>query len=373
MTTKLGGWLLATTMVSAMVAAGVPALATPAAAQPLDHPRTQAVLDQYLTHAGPGATVYAGDATGSWTLTSGSATSPATRPIAETDHFRAASQNKSFTATLVLQLVDEGLVVLDEPIERYLPGVVTGNGYDPNLITVRQLLQHTSGVPRDPSNPQVNAEGGYDLAELVRAGLTQAPLFAPGTDFAYSNLGYQILGLLIERVGGLPYHQALVERISEPLGLSETTYPVPGDRTLAEPHPRGYVGSRLGPVFFWVDTTFTLEPSFLGTAGAINSTLPDLSTFQLALAGGDLVSPAALAQMRTTTPHQQDFGLGVMYLDLSCGGRAWGHPGDVTSGFSSVTMVTDDGRFASLVTNAYVTNTTEPTRGNVIDAALCES
>lgn len=369
MTTKLTRWLLT----AAMTAAIAPALATAAAAQPATHPQTQAALNQYLTHAGPGAAVYAGDENGSWTVTAGSATSPATRPIAPTDHFRAASQTKTFTATMVMQLVDEGLVELDAPIERYLPGVVAGNGYDGDLITVRQILNHTSGIARDPRGPKANANGGYDLAELVRSGLTQAPLFAPGTDFAYSNVGYQVLGMLIERLTGQPYHQAIVDRIIQPLGLSETSYPLPGDRTLAEPYLTGYLGGRLGPVFFWYINTFGVEPSFVASAGAINSTLPDLVTFQRALADGDLVSQAALAQMRETTPHQADYGLALMRLPLSCGGEAWGHAGDLTTGHSSVTMVTDDGRYASLVTNTMVSNSTEPTRGDVIDAALCES
>lgn len=368
MRSTLGGFLLT----AALTVAAVPALATPAAAR-ADHPLTQRALDQYLPHAGPGAAVHAGDASGAWTVTSGASTTPGTTPISPDQHFRAASQTKTFTSVLVLQLVDEGLVDLDAPIETYLPGVVAGNGYDGNAISVRQILNHTSGIARDPSNPRANAQGGYDLAELVRSGLTQAPLFAPGTDFAYSNVGYQVLGLLVERLTGQTYQQALTARILTPLGLDETSYPSAGDRTLAEPYLRGYIGGRLGPVFFWLDRTFSLEPTLVATAGALNSTMPDLAAFHRALAAGDLVSPASLAEMRETSTHQQDYGLGLMSLALSCGGTAWGHAGDLTTGHTSVTMVTDDGRFASLVTNTFVNNTTEPTRGDVIDAALCES
>ncbi|OLF06174.1 serine hydrolase [Actinophytocola xinjiangensis] len=362
------------TLATLLLTAGL-LTATPAvnAAAQADHPLTQQALDQYLPHAGPGAAVLAGDENGPWTVTSGSATSPASRPIAPQDHFRAASQTKTFTSVMVLQLVDEGLVELDAPIETYLPGVVAGNGYDGNAISVRQILNHTSGIARDPRNPAANADGGYDLAELVRSGLTQAPLFPPGTDFAYSNVGYQTLGLLVERLTGQTYQQAVTARIITPLGLDDTSYPSSGDRTLAEPFLRGYLGGRLGPVFFWYDNTFSLEPTLIGSAGAMNSTMPDLVTLHQALAAGDLVSPASLAQMRQTSAHQPDYGLGLMSWELSCGGTAWGHPGDLTTGHTSVTMVTDDGRFASLVTNTFVNNTAEPTRGDVIDAALCES
>jgi D-alanyl-D-alanine carboxypeptidase len=131
--------------VALAVAAGVTTPAA-AAARQTDHAATQAVLDQYLLQAGPGAAVHAGNATRAWTLTSGTATISGQRPIASTDHFRIGSQTKTFTAAVVLQLVDEGRVELDAPIARYLPGVVTGN-YDGNVITVRQLLQHQRDRP----------------------------------------------------------------------------------------------------------------------------------------------------------------------------------------------------------------------------------
>ncbi|UVS78766.1 serine hydrolase [Actinokineospora sp. UTMC 2448] len=356
--------------------AAVAALVVPAQAQAEDtHAGVQAVLDQYRSHAGPGAAVYAGDDTGAWQVSSGSATISATRPIAPTDHFRAASQTKTFIATVVAQLVDEGRVELDAPIERYLPGVVTGH-YDGNAITVRQLLQHTSGIARDATNPRANADGSYSLAELVRAGLANPPQFAPGTGWGYSNVGYYVAAMLVERVTGQTFAAAIAERITTPLGLTATAFPAPTVRTLPSPFIPGYTGGRLGPFFFWYDTTGNMEMTAVGPAGAITSTQTDLAEFQSALAEGDLVSPATLAEMRETVPFPGSetvtYGLGLMRLTLSCGGQAWGHAGDLTTGHTSLTMVTDDGRFASLVTNTMVGNATAPTRFDVIDAALCE-
>lgn len=358
---------------SAAVLAVTAAFVSPLSAQAAeDHAATKAVLDQYLPHAGPGAAVYAGDATGSWTVHSGTASIRENRPITPGDHFRIASQTKTFTAVVVLQLVDEGLVGLDAPIERYLPGVVAGNGYDPNVITVRQILQHTSGIARDSKNPKAEADGTYRLAELVRSGLTQAPQFPPGTDFGYSNINYLILGMMIERLTGQSVGDAITARIITPLGLSETRFPAAGDRSMAAPYLPGYQGGRLPPFFLWVDVTNSLELSYISSAGAIESTMTDLARFERALADGEFVSAASLAEMRELVPASPDYGLGLMHLDLSCGGEAWGHAGDLTTGHSSVTMVTDDGRYAALVTNTIVTSTAEPSRGDVIDAALCE-
>ena len=345
-----------------------------ARAQTDERADVRAVLDQYRAHAGPGAAVHAGDETGTWQVTSGSASISVTRPIGAADHFRAASQTKTFTAVVVLQLVDEGLVELDAPIERYLPGVVSGN-YDGNAITVRQLLQHTSGIARDATNPRAKADGSYDLAELVRAGLANPPQFAPGTGIGYSNVGYYVAGMLIERVTGQDVGTAFTTRIIEPLGLTRTMLPRPTDRSLPQPYVPGYGGGRLGPFFFWYDTTSNLEMSSVSTAGAMTSTLTDLAAFQLALADGEVVSPATLAEMRESIPFpgtELEYGLGLMRQTLSCGGEAWGHAGDLTTGHTSITMVTDDGRFASLVTNTIVTNATAPTRFDVIDAALCD-
>lgn len=364
---KLTRWLLATALAVTAVAAAAPA-------QAVDRTETQRLLDQYLAHAGPGAAVHAGDTTDTWTLTSGSASATADRLITPTDHFRTASQTKTFTAAVVLQLVDEGSVELDAPIERYLPGVVAGEHYDGEAISVRQLLQHTSGIARDAAGARAEPDGTYTLAELVRAGLAQPPLFAPGTGWGYSNVNYLLAGMLIESLTGQTVADAVTDRVIEPLGLTGTSFPAPGDRTLAAPYLPGYGGGRLGPFFFWYETTFNFEPSQLSSAGSMTSTLADLAAFQLALAEGGVVSDEVLAEMRTTVPTglDGDYGLGLIRLELSCGGEAWGHSGDITTGHSSVTMVTDDGRFASLVTNTVVAADSAPTRYDVVDAALCE-
>ncbi|MFC4085962.1 serine hydrolase domain-containing protein [Amycolatopsis samaneae] len=363
----------------AVLAAAAFTVSVPAAAQAADdHAGTRALLDRALRNA-PGAAVFAGNAAGSWSLRSGTGDTQAAKPIQPDEHHRIASQTKTFTAVVTLQLADEGKVALDTPIETYLPGVVDGNGYDGTRITVRQLLQHHTGIPvNNNPRPRQNPDGSYTLREVVREGLTLKPSSAPGTRFEYSNTNFEILGLLIEKVTGKTVGEAITERIITPLGLRATSYPRGGDRTLPAPYVHGYAGGRVGPIFFWVDNTTNLEPSMFGPAGAVVSTMSDVTAFYRALAEGKLVSPAGLAEMRRTIPWEgapagYDYGLGLLKHTLSCGGDAWGHPGNVL-GYATWTAATDDGRYATVVTNtmnAAPGTTGDDLRFEILDAAMC--
>ncbi|MBB6171256.1 D-alanyl-D-alanine carboxypeptidase [Nocardiopsis mwathae] len=347
-----------------------------------DHPATLAALKAFQRSAGPGAAVHAGDGNDTWTLSVGTGTVNANRPIQSDEHFRIASQTKTFTAAVVLQLVDEGEVALDDPIEDYLPGVVTGDGYDGTRITVRHLLQHTGGLaPYAPhphwlgQKPPANPDGTYDLAASVRKGLSYAPVSAPGAGWTYSNTGYFILGMLIEEVTGMAVHEAITGRIIEPLGLNRTAFPAPGDRALPTPAVNGYEGIRVGGFFAWRSAP-TYDPSLYSSVGAMTSTLEDMTEFYRALTDGKVVSPAGLAEMqkiRDMGDSVRGYGLGLMRHELSCGGEAWGHGGDVP-GYSTYTLVTEDGRHAALVTNAgfVVISSNMQLRLDLMDTALCE-
>ncbi|MFE9749883.1 serine hydrolase domain-containing protein [Saccharothrix saharensis] len=342
----------------------------PAVAAQDDHAATKAVLDRYQAQAGPGAAVHAGDDTGSWTLSSGTAQINQVRPITPTQHFRIGSQTKTFTAAVVLQLVDEGRVALDTPIGRYLPGVFTGN-YDGDVITVRQLMQHTSGMVRDVRDAAANADGSYSLAELVRSAMDEPAQFAPGAGMGYSNVAFLVLGLLVERLTGGTIRDRITTRVITPLGLTSTTFPAPGTRALADPYLPGYVGGRLGPFFFWTEGTTNTELTFWSSAGAMASTMVDMAKFYRALLDGQVMSPAALAEMRRTIAPDHSYGLGLSRVALPCGGEAWGHNGALANGHYSVTLTTDDGRFAALVTNGNVVES-RPLSIEVLTTALCE-
>ncbi|WP_052269990.1 MULTISPECIES: serine hydrolase domain-containing protein [Streptomyces] len=362
------------------VTAALLTLASPAqAASAGDHTDTLAALRTFQAAAGPGAGVYAGDSAGSWNLSTGTGVINTHTPIAPSDHYRIGSQTKTFTAAVVLQLVDEGRVLLDAPIERYLPGVVDGNGYDGNAITVRQLLQHTSGIAAyEPLTdaPAANPDGSYSLGALVQQGLKHAPASKPGTAFLYSNTNYLILGLLIEKTTGLPVHQAVTDRIIKPLDLTRTSFPAPGDRSLPAPAVHGYNGIRIGSFYFWHDV-IGYDPSLFSSAGAMISSQQDLTTFYQALTAGKVVTPATLAEMENTDTvgapgSPLAYGLGLLRHNLPCGGVAWGHDGAIP-GYYTETLVTTDGRHASVVTNAYLaTNPPVQQMYSLLDTALCE-
>lgn len=362
--------------VAICVAAPMTAQADPAGT----HAGTLALLQRELSQA-PGAAVYAGDSSGSWSLQVGTGDVTGNVPIQPNQHFRIASETKTFTASVVLQLVDEGKVGLDAPIENYLPGVVDGNGYDGSTITVRDLLHQVSGIAGNDTNPQPqqNPDGSYTLANLVKDGLSLKPTSTPGTTFTYSNTNYEILGMLIEKVTGEPVGTAITARIITPLGLTDTSFPKGGDRTLPAPYLHGYSGGTLGGFFFWYDVSQSFEPSFFSSAGGMVSTESDLTKFEQALVTGKVVSAASLAQMQQTVPMTgfappaYAYGLGLISHALSCGGVAWGHPGNL-AGYANWTAATADGRYASVVANnqnADVGDNGDDLRFEILNSALC--
>lgn len=360
---------------STRLVAGALALAvgfcSAAAAPPRDgHADTRAIVAGFTDRGVPGAMVYARDEHGRWTVSSGTAVLGTDRPIRPWQRVRVYSNTKMLVSATVLQLVGAGRVRLDAPIERYLPGLVQGNGYDGAAITVRQLLQHTSGmadyVGDVLADPEVNNHP-WRPEELVRLGLSHPPRFEPGTGWAYSNTGYIVLGMLVERVTGDDLGAELAERIIRPLGLHQTGYPEAGQQRIRGPHAHGYFAFPGKPV---ADVT-ELEPSVPGAAGALVSTGPDLTRFVRALLAGRIIRPHLLAQMRTTVPAEgSDYGLGIHEVPLPCGGVAWGHGGN-GPGFDTFTAVTQDGRSAFSVANGHLNNGDAADVRRAAVSALC--
>ena len=279
---------------------------------------------------------------------------------------RIGSNTKPFTAVVVLQLVGEGKIDLDAPVETYLPGLLRGDGIDGTRTTVRQVLQQTSGLP---DYLPVVAEDGlvsiqHDYLEprtLLDAALTRPAEFAPGARWGYSNTNYLVAGLIVQAVTKRPVGEEITRRVIDRAGLEDTYWPAAGVQSIRAPHARGYVVPEPGAAP--VDLT-TLDPSAGWAAGQIVSTPRDLDTFFRELLAGDLLEPAQLAEMETTVPApgfepQQDdwsYGLGIARRTLGCGVVAWGHGGDV-QGFESRNLVAEDGRSAAVVVNALPTGT----------------
>ncbi|WP_239139439.1 serine hydrolase domain-containing protein [Sphaerisporangium krabiense] len=294
---------------------------------------------------------------------------------------RVASTTKTFTATVVLQLAGEGKVELDAPIEKYLPGLVRGNGNDGSRITVRQLLQHTSGLEdygrglteRYPSYFDFQHRY-FEPRELVDLALAYKPVFAPGQGWRYNTTGYVLLGLLVQKVTGRPVGEEITNRIITPLGLRDTYWPAVGEQTIRGPHPKGYYPKTAEPGAELADFT-DMDPSMAWTSGQMISTPKDLNRFLGALLGGELLKPEVLEQMKqtVTVPGQAEwsYGLGLMKIKLSCGGYAWGHGGDIP-GYETRDGVTEDGRAATIVVTAQPRTRESANQVNTaFDAALC--
>ncbi|QRX93804.1 serine hydrolase domain-containing protein [Streptomyces noursei] len=328
------------------------------AAPSAEYPQLRALLQRLTTtDGGPGALVALRNRSGRAVLTSGVADVRRHTPVRADSRFRIGSMTKPFVATVVLQLVGEGRVVLDAPIERYLPGVVRGHDNDGRKITVRQLLQHTSGLPDylDYLKPQDVVDKPlthHNTRDLVRLALAHRPSFAPGTGWRYSNTGYLLAGMLIERVTGHTYGHEIHRRIIEPLHLRQTSVPVDASK-IPGPHPRGYVRKdKDAPL---KDTT-ALNPTVAGASGAMISSGADMNRFLDALVHGQLLRPAQLQQMMKTRPTGSldggAYGLGLESHPLPCGGLAWGHDGGIV-GYQTTSAVTFDGRQATAMMNLY--------------------
>ncbi|UQA96912.1 serine hydrolase domain-containing protein [Streptomyces halobius] len=294
---------------------------------------------------------------------------------------RVGSNTKTFTATVVLQLVGEGRVALGAPVEKYLPNLVRGKGIDGRRITVRQLLQHTSGLPNytdfigDPTGKErhtyVRPRALLDLA------LAHKAHFAPGARWEYSNTNYLLAGLIIEKVTGRPLAEEITRRVIERIGLRHTYFPAAGDESIREAHPEGYAAKGGGVM----KNITELDPSWAWAAGQMISTPGDLNRFFSALLGGRFLRPAQLARMRTTVAVPAGrlwpgarYGLGVIGTPMSCGGLMWGHGGDIP-GYGTRTGVTDDGRAFTVAVTA--DSDSAPVRQGpadvqaAVDTALC--
>ncbi|MFJ6348938.1 serine hydrolase domain-containing protein [Streptomyces sp. NPDC054835] len=337
--------VLAATLVAGLAATALAAPAVAAAPPKPSHAATQQALDAAVAAGVPGAVAQARDGRDRWTGTAGERKG--------NDRFRVGSITKTFTATVLLQLQAEGRIDLDDPVEKWLPGVVAGHGHDGRKISVRQLLNHTSGIYSYTGDPAFQErvfgpgflQHRYDTwtaKQLVDVAMAHEPEFAPGTSWSYSNTNFVLAGMVIEKVTGRPYAQAVENRIIKPLKLRATS--VPGtDSRMPRPHSGAY--SKLsrettGPTY----EVTALNPSIAGAAGEMISDSNDLQTFYRALLKGRLLPAAELKEMTDTVRVSPElgYGLGLMQQKLSCGKEVWGHGGGI-HGSGSQALVTRDG------------------------------
>jgi D-alanyl-D-alanine carboxypeptidase len=213
-------------------------------------------------------------------------------PTADT-HFRIASNTKTMTAAVILQLAQEGKLSVDDPVSKYVPAVPNGAH-----ITVAELLEMRSGLYNYLDAPELSASVDRDpakvwtAAELLAIAFAHKPNFAPGAQYEYCNTNYALLGVIVEKVGGKSLQQAMQDRLFGPLHLQQTELPAPTVNTLPQPYSHGYLyGS--SSVAFVGEPLYTPEQKAAAQAGTLKPTDYTNVNHSFAMAAGGAISTAS--------------------------------------------------------------------------------
>jgi D-alanyl-D-alanine carboxypeptidase len=334
-------------------------------------PELQRILDRLALgreRVSPGAAAYVTGPHGTWLGAAGLANVTTVEPMRPDTRIRLESVSKAWLAAVILQLVGEGRMGLDDTVARWLPGLLP----DGNRITVRELLDHTSGlidsndIGGDPpyylsqvQSPTLRTELQRVEQRLLADPAFQFParlwvefaaalplLWPPGTHYDYSNIGYKVAGLIAERVTGEPLASLYRQHIFEPLGLASAAFNPQGP--IAGPHAHGYLVQSNGEL---IDAT-AWGTGGGGSEAAIVSDARDEARFLTALMQDALLHPAQLAEMKTPdSAIGSDYALGFVVQPSHCGGIVYTHNGD-GAGFKTSVFVSGDGsRVAVLLLN----------------------
>ena len=288
-----------------------------------------ASLSRLVKKGTPGAMIYVRSGGQATRVARGVSVVKGRRPMRTADTFRIGSLTKTYVATVLVGLAAENKLSLDDPVERSLPGLVPGG----EGITIRQLLNHTSGIYEYENDPRVlkpylkgNLGYRWTPRKLVAIAVSHPPLFKPGTRYDYSNTNYQIAGLIIKAVTGSTLTDQLQQRVFGPLQLRHTALQLSARRDVPDVH--GYLVLNRPPA-----TDITGLSPYPWADGAIISTLSEVARYYRALLTGRLVDPAMLSAMKTTVPEGSGSdlpgvrsGLGIERYPTRCG-SAWGHSG----------------------------------------------
>ncbi|MET9359396.1 serine hydrolase domain-containing protein [Streptomyces sp. NPDC006632] len=269
------------------------------------------------------------------------------RPPRATDHMRLASAAKAFSGAVALRLVDCGMLSLDDTLAKRLPTLPDAWG----SVTLRQLLNHTSGLPDYSAAPdfvdviRADPHHVFDSRHLLDFVADEDLEFAPGSRFQYSNSDNIAVALMAEAVTGQRYEDLLASKVYRPLGLTGTS--LPAGYRLPEPYLHGYDVEPGAPTED-VSTLFGASGSW--ASGGLVSTPADFNTFMAAYAGGTLISDATRRQQRTFVdgasepagPGTNKAGLAIFKYTTRCG-VVYGHTGN-TAGYTQLGVGTPDGR-----------------------------
>ncbi|MDI5903923.1 serine hydrolase domain-containing protein, partial [Streptomyces sp. 12257] len=325
-------------------------------APPTSHQATKSAIDAAVAAGIPGITAEARDANGVWKTASGVGNRQTGALRGKNDRFRVGHLTSTFVATVLLQMEAENKLSLDDTVERHLPGVVTGNGNDGSKITVRQVLNHSSGLFdyfSDSAYVDTYVLDGYlqhryeTMAhdKRLKVALAHAPVFQPGARHGFSNTNDVLAALILEKIAGRSYETEVRKRIIEPLGLYATSNPGNGV-FLPQPSGRGYSKPFFRTQPNRIDDVTEVNGSQIWGSGDIISSANDLNRFFGALMRGQLLPAQQMQELKTTIVNPEmpftSYGLGIEKLTLGCGTTLWYRDGG-TVGWLSLVALTEDG------------------------------
>src|SRR5258705_2477096 len=237
------------------------------ALRPIDQAALQTMVDTTAKELlVPGAVVLLRTPQGEFTVTHGTTQLGTTSPPRADTHFRIASNTKSMTAAVIVQLAQEGKLSLDDPVSKYVPGVPNGD-----TITIDELLKMRSGLYNYTDAPELAATVDRDptkvwtTEELLAIAFARPPNFPPGTAYEYNNTNYTLLGLIAEQVDGRPMARAMQDRLFGPRGMHDTPLPPRPSTTIPPPYSHGYLyGNSL---FVLTDTPYPPDIQAAARAG----------------------------------------------------------------------------------------------------------
>ncbi len=333
----------------------------------LFRPLVEATMSRLLV---PGAVVLARTPDGEFFEAFGTRVVGESVPVTTGDHFRIGSNTKPMTGTVLLQLVEEGLVALDDPVSRYRPDVPNGDaitlaqvlGMRSGLFSYTQLLSFNEIMDSDPQRV-------WDPEELVALGLAEPPNFPPGEGFHYSNTNTVLAGLIAEELTGQPLSDLFAARIYQPLGMTGTVFPDIEDASIPDPHPRGYMyGTNVStfdsPVLpddeqaaaqageLLPNDQTDVNASWAWAAGSASAPASDLAAFVEALVGGGLHGDAMQATRLASLQPISDDPAALQYgLTLARFGPMIGHTGSLPGYQSFMGHDPDAGTTLIVMTN----------------------
>ena len=365
-----------TSSVSAATSTGVPG----SGLKTIDQSSLQALVDSSIKEQLiPGAVVVLSTPQGDFTVASGTTELGVQSPPDADTHFRIASNTKTMTSAVVLQLAQEGKLALSDPVSKYVSGVPDGDN-----ITVEELLKMRTGLYNYTNSQQMATSLDNDPTrewkpqELLDIAFAQPVNFAPDAEFEYSNTNYALLGMIIEKVDGKPLATAFQDRLFGPLGMTNTELPPGPTYTIPDPFTHGYLYGSSSVALYgepdytpeqiaaakdgsWQPTDYTdVNHSFAFGAGDVISTTTDLVTWMKALAGGKVLD-AEYQKLWLDSPQVEDpakpagqwYGYGITR-------QTWGpntiyfHGGETAGYNSKIISDTANGVTIALWTNLTV-------------------